>query len=115
MIYIVDYSFSNKQDQELLKRIGDIVNGDVFWIDHHATSEEFLKDDTFKDWALNGLVRTDNAWAGIGLTYYYCKNVFTDNSLCNITTRDKIQAMEDIEEVMEEAPHWIRYIDDYDK
>lgn len=115
MIYIVDYSFSNKQDQELLKRIGDIVNGDVFWIDHHATSEELLKDDTFKDWALNGLVRTDNAWAGIGLTYYYCKKVFTDDSLFNITTRDKIQAMEDIEEVMEEAPHWIRYIDDYDK
>ena len=114
-VYVVDYSFSNEQDQKLLKEIGEIVDNDIYWIDHHASSEELLKDDVFKVWAYNGLVRPDNAWAAIGLTYYWCTKVFNEDIPFNITSMHKVQSMEDIEEIMEDAPMWVRYIDDYDK
>lgn len=101
-VYFLDYSFSNKRNQEEFKKLLDRrrVDRDVKWIDHHITSIGM-----FSEYLIPGVRNT--ALCGAAWTYLYCEGLADDM----LTLEDRIST------VFHEGktiPTFLKYIDDYD-
>lgn len=96
IIYILDYSFSQEADQ---KNLQNFDPDNIIWIDHHKSSDDIIANvPNAKIWADNGLVRTDNVYAGCMLCWFWI-NLEEDG---------------DIDECYDSSPAWVKYVDDYD-
>lgn len=96
-VFILDYSFSNKENQNILLKLYNEVTKDIYWIDHHNSSETIINSyKEFKDIADKGYLLTDNSYCGTMLTYCWVNGI----------TVDKLN--------LDEVPMWIKLVDDYD-
>lgn len=116
LLVFLDYSFSNKTNLENLKKFIETNSADqVFWIDHHATSVELLKDPE-NEWLRqipNKLV--DSVCSGTMLTYMY----FNTNYRLRGTLDELTESDHTLKEHGAIASKYcddpiLRYIDDYD-
>lgn len=102
-VYFLDYSFSNKHNQEEFKKLLDRrkVARDVKWIDHHKTSIGM-----FSEYDIPGIRNV--ALCGAAWTYLYCNGEYKN-------LLDK--SIEEISDYFHDShlvPTFLKYIDDYD-
>lgn len=96
-VFILDYSISNIENQNLLLNLYNNTTKDIYWIDHHASSDKVMK--SFKEFysiAEKGYLLTDNSYSAAVLTYCWCNGI-TVNQL-----------------VWDNIPEWIKLADDHD-
>lgn len=118
-VFILDYSFSRKEDQDALRKLAekDVV---VIWIDHHDTSHDIItSDDVFRGYAENGLVYTGTKHSAAMLTFIWChcwekEDVdFYIGSLVRSGVDPKFIALA-FRLTAKEAPHWVKLVSDHD-
>ena len=101
-IYILDYSFSRKNDQERLIEIDSKLDVDIIWIDHHRTSKKIRESDiVFEKFAMRGLVDERNIYSGCMLAYIW-------------RLRHLGVKLDDEDIVISFSPYWLQLISDYD-
>ena len=84
IVYFVDYSFSKKENTEVISTILN-HNSNVIWIDHHATSKKLLDElsteitdnDKFK-----AIINTE--YCGTVLCYEYLNNIKNNKKILNL-------------------------------
>lgn len=129
-MYIVDYSFSRDDDQEMLSEmLKNYPNMKFVWIDHHKTSEIIIANNPIFEEVLkrDGYVvcpepRTDGThlnYSGAMLAYFYVINRL--HMVYNNKTPDVIGVPEFIshdeeylENLYKRSPDWIRLVSDHD-
>lgn len=103
-LYFVDYSFSNKDN---LKYVLELTNGgtEVYWIDHHKTSEDIVCSKEFLDLKLDScmnfhwFINTDFCGAYLCYAFAYAR--------LNGTTPDPYR-------MADHTPLYIKYVDSWD-
>ena len=126
IVFIVDYSFPDS-DKENLKNLFNNVTKEIYWIDHHATSDRIVSEcDEFFKMSKNGLLDTTNIYSGCLLTYLWTLNfkvvhsglmpsklVVDRNHLFDIDVR-KMLNEDPSSSVYSVAPLWVQLISDHD-
>lgn len=97
IVTITDYSLTNAQYREILKRVED--DGHLIWCDHHITAIERYNED--ENLAVDGIRSTK--YCGAILTWCYFNDLDTDD--IEKTPYD---------EFIMKIPHWLRLVDAWD-
>ena len=117
LVFIVDYSPSNPEHLTLFSRIFDIVEGNVVWIDHHATSTDVMEKNPVMKHIANttGYVDPTNTAAATVLCYewYEAASRVFDHDVDIRTNLMNIYF--ELDEVSIDIPYWIKLVDDYDR
>lgn len=126
-VFILDYSFP-QPDAERIKRLYEETTKNIVWIDHHATSQQYLDSDVvYREIARNGFLELSNRYAGCLLTQiwvdaakevYKFSNVQDDwDKLLEILRWNvcpNLKRPSEINECALKAPHYVRLVSDHD-
>lgn len=97
-VVITDYSLTNDQYRQILKKVGD--SGHLIWCDHHKTAiERYMEDE---DVCCGGLRHT--GYCGAVLTYLYFETGLDMSDLDLLPTKI----------ILDQLPIWLRYVDAWD-
>lgn len=117
LVFIVDYSPSNPEHLKLFSRIFDIVEGNMVWIDHHATSADVMEKNPVMKHIANstGYVDPNNTAAATVMCYewYEAASRVFDHDV-DIRT-NLMNIYYELDEVSPIIPYWIKLVDDYDR
>lgn len=111
LIFIVDYSTSRDDDQEVLLEWMEMDNIRVIWIDHHETISTLVE--KYPQVAeLEGLRITGTKYAGCALTYFFMLEDYWQMSLSDIFGSHSDDIYDEV--YKRQMPAWCRYVSDND-
>lgn len=117
LVFIVDYSPSNPEHLTLFSRIFYIVEGNVVWIDHHATSKDVMEYSHMMKIIANStgyIDPTNTASAAVMCYEWYDAALEVFNHELDMHT-NLMNIHYELDEVSPIIPNWIKLVDDYDR
>jgi oligoribonuclease NrnB/cAMP/cGMP phosphodiesterase (DHH superfamily) len=125
-VFILDYSFP-QYDAERIKSLYNDTTKNIVWIDHHATSQQYLDaDEVYREIERNGILELTNRYAGCLLTQIWVNHAkkiiaseiqdFYDCAdLLSQTLKYLYRSViPDCSTELKYIPHYVRLVSDHD-